>query len=65
MSTRGWDERVKDILDAIDEIDAFTAGMERETFCDADQATPRRVRLRPYLPALSQAQTSVITPACE
>jgi hypothetical protein len=27
MSTRGWTERVKDILDAIAEIDTFIAGM--------------------------------------
>jgi hypothetical protein len=29
MSTRGYTERVEDILDAIAEIDAFIAGMER------------------------------------
>lgn len=58
MSTRGWSERVRDILDAIEEIDAFTAGMERETF----QADFKTVRC---LPTLSQAQASVITPVCE
>lgn len=101
MSTRGWDERVKDILDAIDEIDMFTAGMERETF-QVDFKTVRAAELNliiigeaasgipddiqekqldipwsfmkamrnrlvhayPYLPALSQAQTFVIIPAC-
>ena len=44
MSTRGWSERVRDILDAIEEIDAFTAGMERETF-QADFKTVRAVEL--------------------
>ena len=44
MSTREWRERVRDILDAIDEIDAFTSGMERETFQD-DYKTVRAVEL--------------------
>ncbi len=44
MSTRGWTERVEDILDAISEIDAFIAGMELETF-RSDARTVRAVEL--------------------
>jgi uncharacterized protein with HEPN domain len=44
MSTRGWTERVEDILDAIAEIDAFIAGMELETF-RSDFKTIRAVEL--------------------
>lgn len=44
MSTRGWAERVEDILDAIAEIDAFIAGMELETF-RSDARTVRAVEL--------------------
>lgn len=32
MSPRRWVERVKDILEAIDEIQAFTRGMDFDTF---------------------------------
>jgi uncharacterized protein with HEPN domain len=41
MSTRGWTERVEDILDAIAEIDAFIAGMELETFRSVSRPSGR------------------------
>lgn len=44
MSTREWTERIKDILDAIDEIDVFVAGMEWKTF-QSDFKTIRAVEL--------------------
>lgn len=44
MSTRGWTERVEDILDAIAEVDAFIGGMELETF-RSDARTLRAVEL--------------------
>lgn len=44
MSTRGWTERVEDILDAIDEIETFVTGMELETF-RSDFKTVRAVEL--------------------
>lgn len=34
MSPRTWFERIQDILDAIAEIQTFTAGMDYETFKD-------------------------------
>jgi uncharacterized protein with HEPN domain len=33
MSTRSWRERIQDIVDAIDEIGWFVAGMSRDQFC--------------------------------
>ena len=44
MSTRGWTERVEDILDAIAEVDSFIAGMELETF-RSDAKTVRAIEL--------------------
>lgn len=44
MSPRGWRERIQDILDAITEIQAFTAGMDFEAF-QADDKTIRAVEL--------------------
>jgi uncharacterized protein with HEPN domain len=44
VSTRDWTERVQDILDAIGEITAYTAGMEFDTFQD-DFRTIRAVEL--------------------
>ncbi len=44
MSTRDWTERVQDILDAIGEINTFTAGMEFDAFQD-DFRTIRAVEL--------------------
>lgn len=32
MSPRGWQDRIRDILDAMDEIQKFTRGMDYETF---------------------------------
>ena len=32
MSPRGWQNRIRDILDSIAEIQKFTGGMEYETF---------------------------------
>ena len=44
MSSRVWIERVQDILDAIFEIQAFTNGLEFNTF-QADVRTLRAVEL--------------------
>jgi len=44
MSPRRWVERVKDILDAIDEIQAFTRDMDFDTF-QSDIKTIRAVEL--------------------
>lgn len=38
MSPRGWQDRVRDILDAIAEIRDFTRGMDFETFKDDDKS---------------------------
>lgn len=38
MSPRGWQDRVRDILDAIAEIQKFTRGMDYETFKADDKA---------------------------
>lgn len=38
MSPRGWQDRVRDILDAIAEIQDFTRGMEYDTFKDDDKS---------------------------
>jgi uncharacterized protein with HEPN domain len=38
MSTRSWYGRFQDIVDAIDEIGRFVAGMSRDQFC-ADSRT--------------------------
>jgi len=34
VSPRGWQDRIRDILDAIAEIEKFTRGMNYETFCE-------------------------------
>jgi uncharacterized protein with HEPN domain len=44
MSPREWQARVDDILDAIDEIQRFTAGMDFESFRN-DARTMRAVEL--------------------
>lgn len=44
MSARDWRERVSDIIDAIAEIDAYTAGMEFPVF-RSDIRTMRAVEL--------------------
>ena len=44
MSPRDWAERIRDILDAITEIQAFTVGMDYETF-KGDAKTNRAVEL--------------------
>ena len=38
MSPRGWQDRIRDILDAIAEIQKFTRGMDYETFKEDDKA---------------------------
>ena len=38
MSLRGWQDRIRDILDAIAEIQKFTRGMEYETFKEDDKS---------------------------
>ena len=40
MPSRSWLNRIRDILDAIDEIQGFTEGMTLEDF----QADPRTVK---------------------
>ncbi len=42
MSDRGWQERVRDILDAVGEIETFVSGMSREQFL-ADPKTLKAV----------------------
>ncbi len=44
MSPRSWLERIQDILDAIDEIQSFTKGIDFETF-RRDVRTIRAVEL--------------------
>lgn len=44
MSIRGWVERVEDILDAIEEIETFTAGMDLAAF-RLDAKTVRAIEL--------------------
>jgi uncharacterized protein with HEPN domain len=44
VSPRDWKERIRDILDAIDEIQAFTRGMDFDTFA-ADAKTVKAVEL--------------------
>jgi uncharacterized protein with HEPN domain len=44
VSPRDWRERIQDILDAIDEIQAFTRGMDFDTFA-ADAKTVKAVEL--------------------
>lgn len=44
MSPRDWKERIEDILDAVDEIDAFTHGMDLDGF-KADTKTMKAVEL--------------------
>lgn len=44
MSPREWKDRVRDILDAIAEIQKFTHGMDYETF-QADDRTIRAVEM--------------------
>jgi uncharacterized protein with HEPN domain len=38
MSPRDWRDRIRDILDAIAEIQKFTHGMDYETFCTDDKS---------------------------
>jgi uncharacterized protein with HEPN domain len=38
VSPRGWQNRIRDILDAIAEIQKFTRGMDYETFKEDDKA---------------------------
>ena len=38
MSPRGWQDRIRDILDAIAEIEKFTRGMDYETFKDDNKS---------------------------
>jgi uncharacterized protein with HEPN domain len=38
VSPRGWQDRIRDILDAIAEIQKFTRGMDYETFKDDDKS---------------------------
>ena len=38
MSPRGWQDRVRDILDAIEEIQDFTRNMDFDTFKDDDKS---------------------------
>lgn len=44
MSPRDWKERIRDILEAIDEIQHFTIGMDFETFLN-DEKTIRAVEM--------------------
>ncbi len=37
MSPRGWQDRIRDILDAIAEIQKFTRGMDYKAFKDDDK----------------------------
>lgn len=38
MSPRGWQDRIRDILDAIAEIQQFTRSMDSEAFKNDDKA---------------------------
>ena len=38
MSPRGWQDRIRDILDAITEMQKFTRGMGYETFKEDDKS---------------------------
>ena len=38
MSPRGWQDRIRDILSAIAEIQKFTAGMDFESFKEDDKS---------------------------
>jgi uncharacterized protein with HEPN domain len=38
VSPRGWQDRIRDILDAIAEIQQFTRGMDYETFKEDDKS---------------------------
>lgn len=38
MSPRGWQDRIRDILDAIAEIQKFTRAMDYKSFKDDDKA---------------------------
>jgi len=44
MSPRNWQERIRDILDAITEINSFTSGMSFEKF-QGDEKTIKAVEL--------------------
>lgn len=44
MSPRGWQDRIRDILDAIAEIQKFTSGMDYESF-KADDKSIRAVEM--------------------
>jgi uncharacterized protein with HEPN domain len=62
MSSRGWRERIQDILDAIAEIEAFTEGMDFETF-HHDQKTVRAVEMNFII--IGEAAASVPTETME
>jgi uncharacterized protein with HEPN domain len=38
MSARGWRDRIRDILDAIEEIQKFTQGMQYDAFREDDKS---------------------------
>jgi len=38
MSPRGWQDRIRDILEAIAEIQKFTSGMDYQNFKDDDKS---------------------------
>ena len=38
MSPRAWQDRIRDILDAIAEIETFTRGMDYEAFQEDDKS---------------------------
>jgi uncharacterized protein with HEPN domain len=44
VSPRDWQERIRDILDAIAEIQKFTNGMDFDTFCE-DARSVRAVEM--------------------
>lgn len=44
MSPRRWQDRVRDILDAIEEIQQFTQGMDFASFC-GDEKSVRAVEM--------------------
>jgi len=58
VSPRGWQERVRDILDAIAEIREFTRDMKYETFKDDDKSI-RAVEMNFII--LAKQQTKSLT----
>lgn len=68
MSPRYWKDRIRDILDAIAEIQKFTKGMDFETFKDDDKSV-RAVEMNFIilnsslcLPALSKSSSAISSP---